>query len=282
MNVRKAADYSALYAALDTLMALNLPQMETYREIGRLICGRPEKGAAVAAAEYLHSTYPDVSGSSPRNLRRMRDFYLTYADAQEIVAEAMVIGWTQNVVILEAELTLRERAWYIRTVRQFGWPKLKLAERIASSSHLESALDLRSQTCCTEESAVGDRQLDLYPVTPQTGREDTKRLPRQVEDITTSKKQDLPFGCERRVLPLSDRDKMECQQHRRIHHRHRHRVTAALRDQLGICPGNGCSQREQQALIPRHICHDQYGGRPHQSGYPGHGGGPLPGFLGIS
>ena len=74
MNVRKPTDYSALFAALNALMAAELPQMELYREIGRLVCGRPEKGAAVAAAEYLNSAYPDVSGFSPRNLRRMRTF----------------------------------------------------------------------------------------------------------------------------------------------------------------------------------------------------------------
>ncbi len=72
MNVRKPVDYSAMFSALDTLMAAALPQMELYCEIGRLIGGRPEKGAAVAAAEYLNSTYPDASGFFPRNLRRMR------------------------------------------------------------------------------------------------------------------------------------------------------------------------------------------------------------------
>lgn len=98
------------FMALDELIAASLPQMELYCEIGRLVSGRQEKGAAVAAAEYLHSAHPDVSGFSPRNLRRMRDFYRAYEDVPEIMAEAMPIGWTQNVVILEAELTLQEKA----------------------------------------------------------------------------------------------------------------------------------------------------------------------------
>ena len=56
MNVRKPVDYSAMFAALDTLMTADLPQMELYCEIGRLVSGRPEKGAAVAAAavSYTH------------------------------------------------------------------------------------------------------------------------------------------------------------------------------------------------------------------------------------
>ena len=65
MNVRKPVDYSAMFAALDTLMAANLPQMELYCGIGWLVSGRAEKGAAVAAAEYLCSAHPDASGFSP-------------------------------------------------------------------------------------------------------------------------------------------------------------------------------------------------------------------------
>ena len=78
MNVRKPIDYSAMFNALDVLMAANLPHMELYRGIGCVVSGRPEKGAAVAAAGYLQSSYPDATGFSPRSLRRMRDFYRTY------------------------------------------------------------------------------------------------------------------------------------------------------------------------------------------------------------
>ena len=64
MNIRKPTDYSTLFAALDALMAAQLPQMELYCEIGRQVSGRSEKGAAVAASEYLQATYagllPDV------------------------------------------------------------------------------------------------------------------------------------------------------------------------------------------------------------------------------
>ena len=152
MNVRKPIDYSAMFAALDTLMAANLPQMELYRDIGRIVSGRPEKGAAVAAAEYLQGAYPDTAGFSPRSLRRMRDFYRTYESAPKAMAAAMTIGWTQNVVIMETELTLQEKAWYIRAVRQFGWSKSELAKQIAAFAHLEVALDLSEEVCYTEEN----------------------------------------------------------------------------------------------------------------------------------
>ena len=101
-------------------MAENLLQMELYRGIGRIVSGRPEKGVAVAAAEYFQDTYPDAAGFSPRSLRRMWDFYRTYESAPEVMSEAMTIGWTQNMVIMEVELTLQEKVWYIWAVRLFG------------------------------------------------------------------------------------------------------------------------------------------------------------------
>ncbi len=81
MNIRKPTDYSAVFSALDQLMASRLSQMELYCEIGRLVAGRAEKGAAVAASEYLQTTYPMIDGFSPRNLRRMRAFYASYAES---------------------------------------------------------------------------------------------------------------------------------------------------------------------------------------------------------
>ena len=163
MNVRKPIDYSAMFEALDELMAANLPQMELYHSIGCMVSGRPEKGAAVAAAEYLQGAYPDATGFSPRSLRRMRDFYRTYESAPEVMAEAMTIGWTQNAVIREADLTLQEKIQYIRAVRQFGWSKLELAKQIAASAHLEIALDLPEEVCYTEENSSS-----VYPKA-QTG-----------------------------------------------------------------------------------------------------------------
>ena len=155
MNVRKPVDYSTLFAALDTLMAADLPQMELYCEIGRLVSGRPEKGAAVAAAEYLCGAYPDVSGFSPRNLRRMREFYRTYESVLEVLAEAMTIGWTQNVVILEAELSIQERVWYIRVAGRFGWSKLELSKKIRECVHETLSLDSTADPCYSNSSGGG-------------------------------------------------------------------------------------------------------------------------------
>ena len=66
MNIRKNIDYTEMYTALDFAMeAAGKQQMELYCEIGKAVSQRTEKGAAVAAAEYLAKKYPDVQGFSP-------------------------------------------------------------------------------------------------------------------------------------------------------------------------------------------------------------------------
>lgn len=63
-------------------------------------------------------------------------------------------NWTQNVVILEAELTVQERVWYIRAIRQFGWSKLELQRKILAKAHLEMVLDTDDKVCYTKENGV--------------------------------------------------------------------------------------------------------------------------------
>ena len=46
-------------------MAATLPQMKLYAEIGRLVSGGLENGAAIAAVEYLCGACPDASVFSP-------------------------------------------------------------------------------------------------------------------------------------------------------------------------------------------------------------------------
>ena len=151
MNIRKPTDYTAMFAALDAAVAAQLPQMELYCEIGRVVSGRIEKGAAVAASEYLQAAYPAADGFSPRNVRRMRAFYAAYEESPEIMRLAMNLGWTRNVAILERCGSNEERAWYIRAVLHFGWKKAKLLAAIESQAWLHSTLDEQAVSCYTEE-----------------------------------------------------------------------------------------------------------------------------------
>ena len=118
MNVRKPVDYGTMYRELTAILAQNLPQMDEVYAIGKAISQRPEKGAAVAAAEFLQANFPDRTGFSPRNVRRMRDFYRTYENDQTLLQLAMKIGWTLNVLIMEAKLSVSVRRRARRSLLQ--------------------------------------------------------------------------------------------------------------------------------------------------------------------
>ena len=109
MNVRKPADYGTIYRKLTAI----LPQMDEMYAIGKAISQRPERGAAVAAAEFLQANFPDRTGFSPRNVRQIRDFYKTYENDQALLRLAMKIGWTLSVLIMEAKLSRLQKRFYI-------------------------------------------------------------------------------------------------------------------------------------------------------------------------
>lgn len=65
----------------------------------------------------------------------MRDFYRTYEDHPTLLSRAMKLGWTLNVVIMEADLSMELREWYMKAAEQFGWSKTELMSSIASNMH---------------------------------------------------------------------------------------------------------------------------------------------------
>ena len=162
MNIRKSIDYTELYEALDGLMARQLPQMELYCEIGMAVCQRTEKGAAVMASEYLNKHYPDVKGFSPRSLRRMRDFYRTYEGRSSLLSRAMKLGWTQNLVIVEADLIMELREWYMKATEQFGWFKSELIAAIDANVHESMILHTKEEVYPLDENdSENDKSEDI-------------------------------------------------------------------------------------------------------------------------
>ena len=65
---------------------------------------------------------------------------------------AMQIGWTQNVVILEAELTMQEHVWYLEQVVALNWSKKVLTENIQNAIHQKVHLDDLDDPCYTVQN----------------------------------------------------------------------------------------------------------------------------------
>ena len=165
MNVRKPVDYGTMYRELTTILGQNLPQMIEIYAIGKAIGQRTEKGAAVAAAEFLQVDFPDRTGFSPRNVRRMRDFYRTYENGQTLLRLALKIGWTLNVVIMEAELTRAQRISCLQRAAAERLSKKKLLEIILNGAFAEKPIDEPDEICynITNTSEDGADQAQFEP-----------------------------------------------------------------------------------------------------------------------
>jgi hypothetical protein len=118
------------------------------------------------ASEYLSKQYPDVKGFSPRSLRRMRDFYRTYEKHPALLSRAMQLGWIQNVVIMEAEITMELREWYMRAAKRFGWSKTELIANIAANAHDNVTLYIEEDVCQIAERKEKQFDSKMYVFIP--------------------------------------------------------------------------------------------------------------------
>ena len=48
-------------------------------------------------------------------------------------------------MIMEADLTMELRKWYVRAALQFGWSKAELIARIVAEAPLEIVLDIKDE-----------------------------------------------------------------------------------------------------------------------------------------
>ena len=175
MNVRKPVDYGTMYRELTAILAQNLPQMGEIFAIGKAVSQRPEKGAAVAAAEFMQANFPDRTGFSPRNVRRMRDFFKVYENDQTLLRLAMKIGWTLNVVIMEAELTRERRVFCLRKTEVEKLSKKKLLEIILNGACAEESIDAPDEICYNIANPSEDRNDQTQFEPPRCREAERKR-----------------------------------------------------------------------------------------------------------
>jgi predicted nuclease of restriction endonuclease-like (RecB) superfamily len=134
----RAAQYDALKAVNKELVAL-------YWDIGRMVTERQTAGAHGTAvvkrlAADLQAEFPSIVGFSWRNLFNMSEFFTAYRDKPKLQPLAAIIGWTQNLVILQRCKELLEREFYLRMTAKFGWTKNVLIHQIENQSYEKTLL----------------------------------------------------------------------------------------------------------------------------------------------
>ena len=81
-----------------------------------------------------------MRGFSARNLWRMRDLYVSYANNEKLPPLVAEISWTNNTLILEKCHKTVEREFYIRMARKYGWSKIVLLNHIENQTYEKTML----------------------------------------------------------------------------------------------------------------------------------------------
>lgn len=160
------ADYPAVLARLKrritaaqnrAVRSMSRELVNLYWHIGKTIAGRQAKagwGSAVVErlAHDLRVAFQDLEGFSPRNVWRMRAFYLAWAAEPKKLTQAVSgsggglpreklpqavseIPWGHNIVLLQQLKRPTERLWYAERACEEGWSRAFLQAQIAREAY---------------------------------------------------------------------------------------------------------------------------------------------------
>lgn len=146
-------------AAAQTRAALAVSRelVALYWHVGATIVQRQTNagwGDAVVErlAHDLRHAFRDLEGFSPRNIWRMRAFYLAWSGAPKKLTQPMSetgarrateklpqavseIPWGHNIVLLQQLVRPQDRLWYAEQTRTQGWSRAVLQAQIAKKTH---------------------------------------------------------------------------------------------------------------------------------------------------
>ena len=84
-------------------------------------------------AEYIQNTFPGIKGFTRRGLYRMKQFYETYADYENVSPLVTQISWTNNLLILSGTKSIEEKEFYLKLCIQENYSKRELERQLDSS-----------------------------------------------------------------------------------------------------------------------------------------------------
>ena len=84
----------------------------------------------------LKTSFPDMGGLSPRNLKYMRTFAESWGDRAFVQRTVAQIPWRSNLALLDKLDALESRIWYAQKTIENGWSRDVLVMQIESQLHL--------------------------------------------------------------------------------------------------------------------------------------------------
>lgn len=115
-------------ARIKAALSVNQELVLLYWKIGQKILNRQSQegwGAKVVdrLSADLTRAFPEMTGFSPLNLKRMRRFAEEFQDPQIVSQAVTQIPWGHIIVLMHALKSQEEREWYARKTIENGWSR---------------------------------------------------------------------------------------------------------------------------------------------------------------
>lgn len=125
------------HAQVRRALAANRELVLLYWQVGRGILARQSQaawGAKVVErlAHDLQRAFPELKGSSRRNLQCMHAFASAWPDEIFVQQPAAQIPWFHNCALLDKLADPEERTWYARRAIEHGWSRNILVHQLES------------------------------------------------------------------------------------------------------------------------------------------------------
>jgi predicted nuclease of restriction endonuclease-like (RecB) superfamily len=154
--IETPSDYAAWLADLKTrihtaqqraALAVNRELVLLFWQIGRDILERQAKqgwGAKVIErlAHDLRTTFPDMKGFSPRNLKYMRAFAEAWQDIDFVQAVLAQLPWYHQLALLDKLRSEEERRWYAAKAIENNWSRNVLVIQIETRLRERTGTDV--------------------------------------------------------------------------------------------------------------------------------------------
>jgi predicted nuclease of restriction endonuclease-like (RecB) superfamily len=120
------------------LKTINIALIDLYWSIGEYVSKRISteawgKSVVQKLARYIEQNEPGAKGFSDKNLWRMKQFYETYRDHQNLSALLREISWTNNLIILSQAKSIEEKEFYLHICANERYSSRELERQIDSS-----------------------------------------------------------------------------------------------------------------------------------------------------
>jgi predicted nuclease of restriction endonuclease-like (RecB) superfamily len=130
-------------ARFRSALAINQEVIDLYWHIGKQIIEKQNWGSKLieALSLDLKNAFPETSGFSIRNLRRMRQFAARFPNIVIMPQAVAQLPWGHLALLVHKIKDDKEFTWYADQAIEQGWPRISLERHIKDSLFHRQAID---------------------------------------------------------------------------------------------------------------------------------------------